>query len=45
VAGRKAERSEPGGGGVRRELWALLLGAVLLISMVEWVTYHRRVTV
>jgi hypothetical protein len=45
VSGRKAERAEPGSGGVRRELWALLLGAVLLISIVEWLTYHRRVTV
>jgi hypothetical protein len=31
--------------GVRRELWRyLLLGAVLL-SVIEWITYHRRVTV
>ncbi|MBN1609612.1 MAG: VWA domain-containing protein [Polyangiaceae bacterium] len=31
--------------GVRRELWLyLVLGAVLL-SIIEWITYHRRVTV
>jgi hypothetical protein len=31
--------------GVRRELWLyLLLGAVVL-SVIEWITYHRRVTV
>ena len=31
--------------GVRRELWIYLLGLVLLVSVVEWFTYHRRVTV
>ena len=45
VSGKKAERAEVGSAGVRREIWALLLGAVLLVSMIEWVTYHRRVTV
>jgi hypothetical protein len=45
VAGKNAEKVEFGSAGVRRELWALLLGAVLLVSMIEWVTYHRRVTV
>ena len=31
--------------GAQRELWVyLLLGAVLL-SVIEWITYHRRVTV
>jgi len=45
VSGHKAERAEVGSAGVRREIWALLLGAVLLVSMIEWVTYHRRVTV
>lgn len=31
--------------GVRREVWLyLLLGAVLL-SVIEWITYHRRITV
>jgi hypothetical protein len=36
IAGREASKPE---------LWALLLAAVLILSMVEWVTYHRRVTV
>ena len=45
VRAGKAERAEAGSASVRREIWALLLGAVLLVSMVEWVTYHRRVTV
>jgi hypothetical protein len=31
--------------GVRRELWLYLLGAVLLVSVLEWITYHRRITV
>jgi hypothetical protein len=31
--------------GVRRELWIYLLIAVLLVTALEWLTYHRRVTV
>jgi hypothetical protein len=31
--------------GVRRELWVYLLAAVLIVTAVEWLTYHRRVTV
>jgi hypothetical protein len=31
--------------GVRRELWVYLLAAVLLVTALEWLTYHRRVTV
>ena len=31
--------------GVRRELWLYLLIAALIVSAIEWVTYHRRVTV
>jgi hypothetical protein len=31
--------------GVRREIWIYLLFAALVISAVEWLTYHRRVTV
>ncbi|XYH94424.1 vWA domain-containing protein [Sorangium sp. So ce1128] len=31
--------------GVRRELWIYLLAAVLLVTAIEWFTYHRRVTV
>jgi hypothetical protein len=45
IAGREASKPELGSAGVRREIWALLLAAVLILSMVEWVTYHRRVTV
>jgi hypothetical protein len=31
--------------GVRRELWIYLLAAAVLISTIEWLTYHRRLTV
>lgn len=31
--------------GVRRELWGYLLAAVLALTALEWLTYHRRVTV
>ena len=31
--------------GVRREIWIYLLAAVLIITAIEWLTYHRRVTV
>jgi hypothetical protein len=30
---------------VRHRFWAYLLLGVALISVVEWFTYHRRVTV
>ena len=31
--------------GVRRELWLYLLIAAIIASTVEWLTYHRRLTV
>jgi Ca-activated chloride channel family protein len=31
--------------GVRRELWIYLLLAALLLTFIEWITYHRRITV
>ncbi len=31
--------------GVRRELWIYFLAAVLAITALEWLSYHRRVTV
>jgi len=36
---------EVGKGGPRRELWIWLIAAALVLSFVEWITYHRRVTV
>ncbi len=34
-----------GSPGSKREVWVYLLAAVLALSVLEWVTYHRRVTV
>jgi Ca-activated chloride channel family protein len=31
--------------GVRREMWVYLLIAVIIVTALEWATYHRRVTV
>lgn len=31
--------------GLKRELWAMLVLVVLLVSVIEWFTFHRRVTV
>lgn len=31
--------------GVRREIWVYLLAIVLIVSCIEWLTYHRRITV
>ncbi len=31
--------------GVRRELWVYFLAIVLLVTALEWLSYHRRVTV
>jgi hypothetical protein len=43
-----ANRAAPvkfGAPGSKREVWVYLLLAVIGLSVVEWVTYHRRVTV
>ncbi len=42
-----SEAGEPSGFsvGVRREFWVYILLAVIGISAIEWLTYHRRVTV
>jgi Ca-activated chloride channel family protein len=31
--------------GVRRELWVYLLLVLVIVSVIEWFTYHRRITV
>jgi hypothetical protein len=31
--------------GVRKELWIYLLAAVAIVTVFEWATYHRRITV
>ena len=40
-----AEGSEIGAPGVRTEIWMMILLGVLAMLLVEWVTYHRRLTV
>lgn len=42
---RTARAVSIGAPGSKRELWVYLLLAVLALSIIEWVTYHRRVTV
>jgi hypothetical protein len=41
----RAEPVKLGAPGSKRELWVYLLAAVLGLSLIEWITYHRRVTV
>jgi hypothetical protein len=31
--------------GVRREIWIYLLLAAIILTAIEWITYHRRITV
>jgi hypothetical protein len=45
VSGARATPPQRGRVGVRRELWVYLLAGALLILLVEWWTYHRRITV
>jgi len=45
VAGVKAGKVEGFKVGVRREIWIYLLLAVIGITTIEWITYHRRITV
>ncbi|MBI5512608.1 MAG: VWA domain-containing protein [Deltaproteobacteria bacterium] len=45
VDGVRATRPTPGRAGVRRELWGYLVLLALGILFLEWITWHRRVTV
>jgi hypothetical protein len=45
LGGKLAEQALVGSPGVRHRFWAYLLLAVVLVSVIEWFTYHRRVTV
>ncbi len=45
VDGKKATGVEGFTVGVRREIWIYLLIAAVLLTAVEWATYHRRLTV
>ncbi|HEX4463002.1 MAG TPA: VWA domain-containing protein, partial [Polyangia bacterium] len=43
--GKPLVAPEPGRIGVRREIWGYLVLAALMLALVEWWTYNRRVTV
>jgi Ca-activated chloride channel homolog len=45
IGQKKAAQVSIGAPGSKRELWVYLLLAVLGLSVIEWITYHRRVTV
>jgi hypothetical protein len=45
IGGKAAKLAVAGTPGVRHRFWAYLLIGVALVSVVEWFTYHRRVTV
>jgi len=45
VGGQDAARIEAPAGGFRGEWWVVLLLAAALLTTIEWVTYHRRITV
>jgi von Willebrand factor type A domain/Aerotolerance regulator N-terminal len=45
LGAQKAERVRIGAPGSKREIWLYLLATVIALSVMEWITYHRRVTV
>lgn len=45
LAGKQAGALQGFVPGVRREIWIYLLLAVVIVSVLEWLTYHRRITV
>ncbi len=45
LAGKKASAVSIAPASLRSEIWIYLLLAVIAVSVVEWITYHRRVTV
>jgi hypothetical protein len=45
VDGKKAGQLEGFQVGVRREIWIYLLIAAIILTVIEWATYHRRLTV
>ncbi|MBX3188256.1 MAG: VWA domain-containing protein [Labilithrix sp.] len=45
VDGKKAGNLSGFQIGVRREIWIYLLLAAVLLTAIEWITYHRRITV
>ena len=45
LAGKKASAVTASAVSLRSEVWIYLLLGVIAISLIEWITYHRRVTV
>lgn len=45
LAGKALEVATIGAPSVRHSFWAYLLLGVIVVSVVEWFTYHRRITV
>ena len=45
LAGKKASAVSVAAASLKSDLWIYLLMAVIAVSVIEWVTYHRRVTV
>jgi Ca-activated chloride channel homolog len=45
VAGKKASAVSVAAVSLRSDVWIYLLLAVIAVSLIEWITYHRRVTV
>ncbi len=45
IDGQEAGKVEGFHVGVRREVWIYLLIAAVILTVIEWATYHRRVTV
>src|SRR5690606_19231362 len=45
VGGKKAGELSGFQVGVRREIWIYLLVAAIALTAIEWMTYHRRITV
>ena len=45
LGGQTARPVEGFHAGVRRELWVYLIAALALLSVLEWFSYHRRITV
>jgi hypothetical protein len=45
LAGKKATAVSVSTASLRSDIWIYLLLGVIAISLVEWITYHRRVTV
>ncbi len=45
LAGKKASAVSIAAASLKSEVWIYLLLAVIAVSLIEWITYHRRVTV